>query len=95
MAINKFTTNTAPRTIKYEKSGCLEATSCNYCQGKIISNNYCRKPVNGLQTFIEGESIEIFGKVACIQCKFKWGNAEDYMNRCKEHSNVWVHAVLR
>ena len=77
-----------PRTIKYEKYRCHEAASCNFCQGKVLSNHYCKKAVKGSQIFIEGENIEICGKVACIDCKFKWGNAEDYVNRCKEHVNA-------
>ena len=63
-------------------------TMYDYCKDQIISTHYCRKSVKGSQTYFEGEHIHICGKVACNHCKSKWGNAEDCMNRCKEHANV-------
>lgn len=65
----------------------------DYCKDQIISTHYCRKSVKGSQTYFEGEHIHICGKVACNHCKSKWGNAEDCMNRCKEHANVWQYRL--
>ena len=73
------------QTIKYVQYGVLESQKCNYCNGGLPSNHYCREPKKGSLIFIEGEDIEICGKVACIECKCKWGSPESYQNRCREH----------
>ena len=74
-------------TIKRLASGALESKICHLCCA-IPSNHFCRYPVKGSEIFIEGEGSEICGKLACHECRSKWGNPGDYQNRCTEHANL-------
>ena len=61
------------------------ANECDYCH-QHTSNHYCHYPVKGSNFTIDGEGIEICGRLACIHCKEEWvGGSEQYTNRCSLH----------
>lgn len=61
------------------------ANECDYCD-QCTSNHYCCHPVKGSNFMIEGEGIEICGRLACVHCKEQWeGRSEKHMNRCHLH----------
>ena len=70
------------QVIKRHGAGSFENRKCDFC-GVIPTNHYCRAPLPGSMICMQGnEGEEVCGKVSCMMCREKWGNAEDFANRC-------------
>ena len=67
-------------TIKRLAFGPLESRCCDFCSSGMTSNHYCLKAVGNSKYILDGKRI--CGKAMCIDCRNRWGNAEDFLKVC-------------
>ena len=66
--------------IKKILDGVFESNECNFCGP---TNHFCRAPLPGTMIFLEGRKFcKICGKLACMNCSSKLGDAEDFLDKC-------------
>lgn len=68
-------------------SGAFVSRICDFCNRGIQSNNYCTKQITtGKYALVDEPHTAICGKAMCVICRESWGSAENFCNRCIEHS---------